>query len=368
MNPVNINIGKPRFNPATTSIDTTIELPVVRVGVESQSTLVGGLQGAVGLQGCTGLQGIQGPEGKGHTGPQGSRGLPGTGLDIKGYVTTPDLLRTANLGDAWLVGSNIFVQVGFNHGDEGTWNKSWKDLGKLTAPTQGAQGTKGEDGLQGTQGLKGADGVIGMSAYQLAVSTGYEGSLESYLMSLHGPKGAMGDQGLQGSQGLTGSQGTTGKVGNPFSIKKIFRSVQEMESGLNTSGVESGEFVLIDSRNVGDLDNGKIYCKSELGWNFIYNLSNIYKVEGPQGLQGSTGPIGLQGSRGLQGVKGESGNPYKFPIFANKSKAEEWILSNMDVDAIPGTLVSIVGDGDSEGGTVELYAINANYNLVKPKI
>lgn len=53
---------------------------------------------------------------------------------------------------------------------------------------------------------------IGLSAYQVAVKNGFEGTEEEWLESLKGPKG---DPGPAGHQGPVGETGATGPAGPP---------------------------------------------------------------------------------------------------------------------------------------------------------
>lgn len=54
----------------------------------------------------------------------------------------------------------------------------------------GAAGVNGVDGVDGTDGQDGLDGLPGESAYELALETGFVGTLEEWLDSLVGPEGA----------------------------------------------------------------------------------------------------------------------------------------------------------------------------------
>lgn len=66
-------------------------------------------------------------------------------------------------------------------------------------------------------GPEGPPGADGLSAYQLAVAEGFEGSLEEWLASLIGPQGEQGPQGadsmVPGPPGGRGEQGETGAEG-----------------------------------------------------------------------------------------------------------------------------------------------------------
>ena len=77
-------------------------------------------------------------------------------------------------------------------GADGAPGKDGED-GKDGAPgkdgADGAPGKDGEDGTPGKDGADGKDGENGKSAYELAQSLGYSGTLEEWLHSLIGPAG-----------------------------------------------------------------------------------------------------------------------------------------------------------------------------------
>ena len=56
-------------------------------------------------------------------------------------------------------------------------------------------------------------GDAGQSAYQIAVSNGYEGSEQEWLLSLTGPEGKQGQTGPMGPQGIQGEKGEKGETG-----------------------------------------------------------------------------------------------------------------------------------------------------------
>lgn len=68
-------------------------------------------------------------------------------------------------------------------------------------------------GGSGIPGPQGEPGPAGASAYQLAVTAGYVGTLSQWLAGLHGPKGDAGDVGPKGDTGLQGPKGDTGLQG-----------------------------------------------------------------------------------------------------------------------------------------------------------
>ncbi len=119
-----------------------------------------------------------------------------------------------------------------------------------------------------------------------------------------GPQGPAGPQGPQGVQGPKGEKGATGE---PFQIKKIYKSVSAMNSGYATDGLSIGSFVVIDTGSVQDADTGKLYCKGEKAYTYIVDLSGVQGIQGPKGDTGPQGPTGPQGIQGIQGQKGDTG-------------------------------------------------------------
>lgn len=117
-----------------------------------------------------------------------------------------------------------------------------------------------------------------------------------------GPKGDIGPQGPQGGQGERGA---------PFAVAKIYNSVNEMNAGYSVDGVGIGEFVLIDTGDVNDEDNAKLFVKGATSYSYITDMSGAQGIQGPQGVQGIQGIQGLQGEQGPQGeqgVKGDTGS------------------------------------------------------------
>lgn len=103
-------------------------------------------------------------------------------------------------------------------------------------------------------------------------------------------------QGPQGLKGDTGEKGEKGDRGDAFSISKVYESVEAMQSGYATDGVPSGGFVVIDTGNVEDEDNAKLYYKGTSAYMYLTDMS------GATGLQGPTGAKGDKGEKGDTGV------------------------------------------------------------------
>lgn len=175
--------------------------------------------------------------------------------------------------------------------------------------------------------LSGAQGIQGLSAYQVAVQHGFEGTEDEWLISLKGekgetgPKGDKGDtgekgatgerglqgvqgekgeqgiQGIQGPQGEPGPQGPKGDTGSGLNIKGELDS----ESQLPQEGVSGDAWLIAGNLYVFVGENGNV--ESNPKW------SNVGSIQGPAGPQGPVGPKGEQGKPGPKGEPGADGAP-----------------------------------------------------------
>ena len=172
------------------------------------------------------------------------------------------------------------------------------ETGALIGPQgpQGEQGIQGEVGPQGEQGIQGPQGEQG-------------------IQGIKGDVGPQGIQGIKGEKGDIGPEGAEGATGAPFQIIKIYDSIVTMNAGYATDGVLPGQFVIIETGNIEDEDNSKLYVKGVTSYEFITDLSGSQGIQGPQGIRGiqgikgDTGPQGEQGIQGPQGPQGMQGEP-----------------------------------------------------------
>ena len=210
---------------------------------------------------------------------------------------------------------------------------------------QGPQGEKGDTGPQGPQGIQGEKGDTGDTGPQ--GPQGEKGDTGD--TGPQGPQGIQGEKGDTGNTGPQGPQGQKGDKGDPFTVRKTYASVADMEADFSGSDTSEGDFVVIAS-DVEDEDNAKVFVKGATAWVFITDMSGAQGIkgdpctvevgtvstlpvgnpatvtntgtsvnavlnfgipqgpQGPQGEKGEKGDTGPQGPQGLQGEKGDTGD------------------------------------------------------------
>lgn len=186
-------------------------------------------------------------------------------------------------------------QVAVQHGFEGTedeWLISLKGEKGETGPKgdkgdTGEKGATGERGPQGLQGERGLQGVQGEKGEQ-----GIQGPV--------GPKGEQGEQGIQGIQGPQGEPGPQGPKGDTGSGLNI-KGELDSESQLPQEGVSGDAWLISGNLYVYVGENGNV--ESNPKW------SNVGSIQGPAGPQGPVGPKGEQGEPGPKGEPGADGIP-----------------------------------------------------------
>lgn len=105
-------------------------------------------------------------------------------------------------------------------------------------------------------------------------------------------------------------------IGDAFTYKKEYPSVEAMEADWDTADVKLGEYVLINTNDVEDPDDAKVYLKTQNGWKFIVDLS------GMQGIQGwSAYEVAVQ--HGFVGTEAEWVQSLKQPALDAAAEALE---------------------------------------------
>jgi hypothetical protein len=154
-----------------------------------------------------------------------------------------------------------------------------------TAGALGYTGSAGPQGNTGFTGSAGADGTIGVDGYT----------------------GSTGAAGFTGSQGDTGFVGSKGDTGLGFRIAKTYSSLAALQADTSPTGIVAGEFALIETGNVEDADNSKLYLWTGTAYTYVTDLSGAAGITGQQGNTGFTGSAGAAGFTGSSGTAGDTG-------------------------------------------------------------
>lgn len=278
--------------------------------------------------------------------------------DIKSWVKLTD--ATSEDAVAPFIGSN------------GNW---WIDNRDTGIPASGKSPIIGENGnwwvfdSAYNEYVDSGYTAFGRSAYDYAIEHGYTGTEEDFSRMLAEVPNAVKDakQAVKDSKEVlqnppkivdgnwyiydyakdTYQDSGINAVGDAFTIVKTYSSVQAMEDDYNNPEVKTGQFVMIDTGDVENEEDSRLYLKGNTEWKFISDLSGAQGIQGlsayqvavqhgfkgtedewlislkgekgetgPKGDKGNTGekgdtgergPQGLQGERGLQGIQGEQG-------------------------------------------------------------
>lgn len=87
---------------------------------------------------------------------------------------------------------------------------------------------------------------------------------------------------------IKGPQGPKGDKGDPFTIAKIYSSIAEMNASYSTDGIALGSFVLINTGDVEDFENARLYVKGTSAYEYITDLSGAQGIQGPPGANGTS--------------------------------------------------------------------------------
>lgn len=167
---------------------------------------------------------------------------------------------------------------------------------------RGEQGVAGRDGVRGVNGTNGTNGTNGLSAYQLAVSNGFVGTLTDWLLSLKGANGAAGVNG-----------------GNGWS--PVFQ-VETLSTGSYLKVIDWVGGTGVKPTTVGYLGSTGIVTE-------VTYASNIKGSVGDRGVQGAIGIQGVKGDKGDTGNQGDMGySPYDLAVDSGFiGTKDEWLLS-----------------------------------------
>lgn len=194
------------------------------------------------------------------------------------------------------------------------------------------------DGTTSWTGLSYA-GLIGASGY-----SGYSG--------ISGYSGAQ----FVGSSGYSGFSGMSGAPGMGFAIAKTYSSVAALTADTSPSGITTGQFAIIDTGNVQDPENSRLYLWNGTSYQYTSDLSGAQGIKGESGISGYSGFSGFSGSAGPSTAINATDSAaasalYPVMVSASGSNQTPTITSNkFSFNATTGTL-SVTGNMQIDGGT-----------------
>ncbi|MFJ1431354.1 collagen-like protein [Capnocytophaga canimorsus] len=165
--------------------------------------------------------------------------------------------NSGNKGNSSVTAYQIAVENGFQ-GTVQEWLKSLK-------------GERGENGAPGT------NGVMGKSAYEIAVENGFQGNVQEWLQSLKGERGEAGVQGPPGPHGEVGPAGMGAAGADGLNGSQIYL-VDDISQLNNISSPISGQPAPHDYAIV----------KSTMELYSLKNTGSNYQIELIGSLKGTT--------------------------------------------------------------------------------
>lgn len=195
--------------------------------------------------------------------------------------------------------------------------------GSLSEWLETLRGRDGADGKDGLDGKDGTDGEDGKSAYDLAVDGGFEGTEAEWLESLKGEPGPEGPQGEKGEDGLDGKSAYDLAVDNGFegdesewlASLKGEQGAKGEQGDIGPEGPQGPQGEIGPEGPQGPKgdkgDPGEPGEKGDMGPEGPQGERGPEGPEGPQGPPGEKGDQGPEGPQGERGPKGDTGDPGK---------------------------------------------------------
>lgn len=163
--------------------------------------------------------------------------------------------------------------------------------------------------------------------------------------------GSIGYTGSKGDIGYTGSKGDTG-LG--FNIAKTYTSVANLTADTSPSGINTGEFAIIENGSLTDSENSRLYLWNGSAYSFVSDLSGTIGFTGSFGYTGSEGNLDITTSatpptvgvgEGDIWVDNATGVQY---FYYNDGNSTQWVeLSNQGVVGFTGSQGAQVDTVDS---------------------
>ena len=104
-----------------------------------------------------------------------------------------------------------------------------------------------------------------------------------------------------------GATGPTGPGGLGFTIAKTYSSVAALTADTSPTGIQPGQFALIDTGDTQNAENSRLYVWTGTTYTYTSDLSGAQGIVGPTGPQGTNGTIGVNGTTGPTGPTGPAG-------------------------------------------------------------
>lgn len=196
--------------------------------VEGEIERIDKRKNSVGSNGSQGPQGPQGPKGdkgeRGEAGPEGPAGEPGEQGPEGPQGPVGDTGPRGPKGERGEVGPQGPEGPEGLAGVDGLDGEKGEKGDKGDTGPVGPQGPQGVAGPAGANGSDGEDGEDGLSAYQIAVNLGFQGTEEEWVASL---RGASGSPGPAGPAGPAGPQGLNGFSAYQVAVIEGFVGTEE---------------------------------------------------------------------------------------------------------------------------------------------
>ncbi|MFJ1431300.1 hypothetical protein ACILE2_10950 [Capnocytophaga canimorsus] len=130
--------------------------------------------------------------------------------------------------------------------------------------------------LQGEKGENGANGTMGKSAYEIAVENGFQGSVQEWLQSLKGERGEAGVQGPPGPHGEVGpagmgAAGADGLNGSQIYLVDDISQLNNISSPISGQPAPHDYAIVKSTMNLYIRDNNRYNAPFEL----VGSLSNL---------------------------------------------------------------------------------------------
>ncbi len=186
---------------------------------------------------------------------------------------------------------------------------------------------------KGDKGDKGDIGANGLSAYELAVSQGFEGTMDDWLLSLAGAPGQNGSKGDEGDKGDKGDTGTTPllRINTESNMWEISYDNGESYTSL---GIQA-------TGDKGDTGNDGISPKLR-----INEEENLWEISYDNGTTWQSLGVPATGDKGDEGEKGDTGTT---PLLRINTEINMWEISYDNGTTYTSLGIQATGDKGEQG-------------------